>query len=75
MSDYPVGQISRPDYPATIFSDIFLLSSNFIKKLRTSLPSLPQFTFQLTRPLTFLMSDYPVGQISRPDYPAANFSL
>ena len=41
LSDYPVGQISRPDYPATIFSDIFLLSSNFIKKLRNQFTQSP----------------------------------
>ena len=33
---------------------------------------LPQFAFQLTRSLKFLRADYPVGQISRPDHPAAN---
>ena len=82
VSAYPVAKIchvrlpGRPNFSSRLpGNDIFLLSSNFIKKLRTSLPSLPQITFQLTRPLTFLMSDYPVGQISRPDYPAANFSL
>ena len=82
VSAYPVAKIchvrlpGRPNFSSRLpGNDIFLLSSNFIKKLRTSLPSLPQFTFQLPRPLTFLMSDYPVGQISRPDYPAANFSL
>ena len=79
VSAYPVAKIchvrlpGRPNFSSRLpGNDIFLLSSNFIKKLRTSLPSLPQFTFQLTRPLTFLMSDYPVGQLSRPDHPAAN---
>ena len=53
VSAYPVAKIchvrlpGRPNFSSRLpGNDIFLLSSNFIKKLRTSLPSLPQFTFQ-----------------------------
>ena len=51
MRDYPVDQVSRPDYPATIF----LLNSNFIKKL----------TRQFTLSPTIRVSAYPVAKISQ----------
>ena len=53
--------MSFPDYPTR-------------RNVVSSLPNTAKCRFQVTWPLTFLMSDYPVGQIPRPDYPAANFS-
>jgi len=52
-ADYPVDQVSRPDYPATIF----LLSSNFIKKLTNQFTQSPTINFsgQITRSAKFLV--------------------